>query len=30
MVKLDKTTKWDRNDPNLHFHDMKPHQKYLS
>ena len=26
---LRKTTKWDRNDPNLHFHDMKPHQKYL-
>ena len=21
--------KWDKNTPNLHFHDMKPHQKYL-
>ena len=20
---------WDKNTPNLHFHDMKPHQKYL-
>jgi DNA polymerase elongation subunit (family B) len=27
--KLKKTTNWDRNTPNLHFHDMKPHQKYL-
>ncbi len=27
--KLKKTTKWDRYTPNLHFHDMKPHQKYL-
>ena len=28
-TKLSKTTKWDRNTPNLYFHDMKPHQKYL-
>ena len=21
--------KWDKNTPNLHFHDMKPHQKFL-
>ena len=28
-TKLNKTTKWDRNTPNLYFHDMKPHQKYL-
>tara|TARA_Y100000589_G_C27149797_1_gene628442 strand:+ start:92 stop:1795 length:1704 start_codon:yes stop_codon:yes gene_type:complete len=28
-VKLDKTTRWERNDPGLYFHDMKPHQKYL-
>ena len=28
-IKLSKTTKWDRNTPNLYFHDMKPHQKYL-
>ena len=27
--KLKKTTKWDKYTPNLHFHDMKPHQKYL-
>tara|TARA_R110002167_G_scaffold359300_1_gene575855 strand:+ start:1040 stop:2743 length:1704 start_codon:yes stop_codon:yes gene_type:complete len=27
--KLKKTTNWDRYTPNLHFHDMKPHQKYL-
>ena len=27
--KLKKITNWDRNTPNLHFHDMKPHQKYL-
>lgn len=27
--KLKKTVNWDRNTPNLHFHDMKPHQKYL-
>ena len=28
-AKLDKTTKWERNDPGLYFQDMKPHQKYL-
>ncbi len=27
--RLKKITNWDRNTPNLHFHDMKPHQKYL-
>ena len=26
---LRKVYKWDKNTPNLHFHDMKPHQKYL-
>ena len=26
---LKKIYKWDKNTPNLHFHDMKPHQKYL-
>ena len=28
-AKLDKTTRWERNDPGLYFQDMKPHQKYL-
>ena len=28
-AKLDKTTKWEKNDPGLYFQDMKPHQKYL-
>ena len=28
-VPLNKTTKWDKNDPGLYFQDMKPHQKYL-
>jgi len=27
--KLTKTYKWDKNTPNIHFHDMKPHQKFL-
>ena len=27
--KLTATTNWDRNTPNIHFHDMKPYQKYL-
>ncbi len=27
--KLRKTTKWDRNDPTLHFHDMRPYQRFL-
>ena len=27
--KLSKTTKWDRNDPTLHFHDMRPYQRFL-
>jgi len=27
--KLTKTYKWDRNTSNIHFHDMKPYQKYL-
>ena len=26
---LKKVSKWDKNSNNLHFHDMKPHQKYL-
>jgi DNA polymerase elongation subunit (family B) len=26
---LKKLTKWDKNTPNIHFHDMKPHQKFL-
>ena len=26
---LKKVYKWDKNTPNLHFHDMKPYQKYL-
>ena len=26
---LKKVSKWDKNSSNLHFHDMKPHQKYL-
>jgi len=26
---LKKIYKWDKNTPNLHFHDMKPHQKFL-
>jgi DNA polymerase elongation subunit (family B) len=24
-----KTTNWKKNDPGLHYHDMKPHQKFL-
>ena len=27
--KLRKTTNWDRNDPSLHFHDMRPYQRFL-
>jgi DNA polymerase elongation subunit (family B) len=27
--KLVKTTKWDREDPSLHFHDMRPYQRFL-
>ena len=27
--KLSKTYKWDKNTPNIHFHDMKPYQKFL-
>ena len=26
---LKQVYKWDKNSPNLHFHDMKPHQKFL-
>jgi DNA polymerase elongation subunit (family B) len=26
---LKKIYKWDKNTPNIHFHDMKPHQKFL-
>lgn len=26
---LKRVYKWDKNTPNLHFHDMKPHQKFL-
>jgi DNA polymerase elongation subunit (family B) len=26
---LSKTTNWDRNDPSLHFHDMRPYQRFL-
>ena len=26
---LRKTTKWTRDNPNLHFHDMKPYQRFL-
>ena len=27
--KLSKTYKWDKSTPNIHFHDMKPYQKFL-
>ena len=27
--KLSKTYKWDKNTSNIHFHDMKPYQKFL-
>ena len=27
--KLSKTTKWSKEDPTLHFHDMRPYQRFL-
>jgi len=27
--KLSRVTDWDQNDPRLHFHDMKPYQRFL-